>query len=172
MILASDLLQALHLLDIREGLNMAILSGMIFGDRVITPYSQLSQVFWLCTNRLDYEKSHGLYEACGFFNHGGGGCDRFVETELEVLLKLVIVQLEVVAVSTIEQIVVTSVDVIPIGAIIYVSESRGGSLGSIGVKADVVAMTSSEDGAAIVLVWDCVWKNIPHWASCLATWNG
>ncbi|KAL6144087.1 hypothetical protein ACLB2K_054782 [Fragaria x ananassa] len=76
--------------------------------------------------RLDYEKRHGLYEACGFFNHGGGGCDRLVETELKVLLKLAIVQLEVAAVSTVEQIVVTSVGVIPIGTIICVQSHAVG----------------------------------------------
>ncbi|KAL6198447.1 hypothetical protein ACLB2K_028236 [Fragaria x ananassa] len=51
MILASGLLPAFHSLDIHEGLTRAISPGMIFGGRVIVPYSWLSQVFWLCTNK-------------------------------------------------------------------------------------------------------------------------
>ena len=74
VILASGLLPALHSLDIREGL---ILSGMIFGDRVIAPYSRLSQVFWLCTNRSPVRESSwvGSYsiDAENEFYPGAGG---------------------------------------------------------------------------------------------------
>ncbi|KAL6176904.1 hypothetical protein ACLB2K_053536 [Fragaria x ananassa] len=44
--------------------------------------------------RSEYEKSHGLCLACGFFfYYGGGGYDKLFEIELEELLKLVVVQL-------------------------------------------------------------------------------
>ena len=49
--LVGGLLPDLHSLDIHERLAGAISPGMIFGDRVIVSYSQLGQVFWLCTNK-------------------------------------------------------------------------------------------------------------------------
>ncbi|KAL6123921.1 hypothetical protein ACLB2K_076437 [Fragaria x ananassa] len=75
--LASGLLPALHSLDIREGLARAISPGMIFGDRVIAPYSRLSQVFWLCTNKSPVRESSwvGSYsiDAENMFYPGAGG---------------------------------------------------------------------------------------------------
>ncbi|KAL6199189.1 hypothetical protein ACLB2K_028975 [Fragaria x ananassa] len=77
VILASGLLPALYSLDIREGLTRAILSGTTFGDRVIAPYSRLSQVFWLCTNKSPVRESSwvGSYsiDAENRFYPGAGG---------------------------------------------------------------------------------------------------